>query len=249
MSLLQGVLRSEALDKKLRNINLNRAGSPNNLDKDDSDDELVNVISLPGTPSRSQVGSRAPSPTRGAATRPLPGPLHLNGSRPPTTDPLKIMPTEISQRIFSLLSTQELAQCARVSRKWSRSQTINYVWFQHYRKENFHDESLPPGKWSKRESKQNWRVEYFQANHRSPRLGSSDGISRTSSPSLSGHQTPRELKEEKWRLESEAAAKPSKVEMRGIYKELGGRKARAKTKLGSAGGVRDKGGWEEDDHW
>ena len=30
------------------------------------------------------------------------------------------------------------------------------VWFQHYRKENFHDESLPPGKWTKRESKQNW---------------------------------------------------------------------------------------------
>jgi len=29
---------------------LNRAVSPNNVDKDDSDDELVNVISLPGTP-------------------------------------------------------------------------------------------------------------------------------------------------------------------------------------------------------
>jgi hypothetical protein len=61
-----------------------------------------------------------------------------------------------------------------VSKKWNRSQTLNYgrpllfsffssqsltqppVWFQHYRKENFHDESLPPGKWTKRESKQNW---------------------------------------------------------------------------------------------
>jgi hypothetical protein len=30
------------------------------------------------------------------------------------------------------------------------------VWFQHYRKENFHDENLPPGKWTRRESKQNW---------------------------------------------------------------------------------------------
>ena len=30
------------------------------------------------------------------------------------------------------------------------------VWFQYYRKENFYDESLPPGKWTKRESKQNW---------------------------------------------------------------------------------------------
>jgi hypothetical protein len=32
----------------------------------------------------------------------------------------------------------------------------NPVWFQHYRKENFQDDSLPPGKWTKRESKQNW---------------------------------------------------------------------------------------------
>jgi hypothetical protein len=54
------------------------------------------------------------------------------------------------------------------------------------------------------------------------------------------------VKEEKWRLESEAAAKPDKVEMRSIYKELGGRKARTKAKLGSAGRGRDKGGWEGD---
>ena len=33
------------------------------------------------------------------------------------------------------------------------------VWFQHYRKENFYDTSLPQGKWTKRESKQNW-VQY-----------------------------------------------------------------------------------------
>ena len=32
--------------------------------------------------------------------------------------------------------------------------------------------------------------------------------------------------------------------MREMYKELGGRKARAKTKLGSSG-IRDKGGWNE----
>lgn len=30
------------------------------------------------------------------------------------------------------------------------------VWFRYYRKENFSDDSLPPGKWTKRESKQNW---------------------------------------------------------------------------------------------
>lgn len=31
-----------------------------------------------------------------------------------------------------------------------------------------------------------------------------------------------------------------------MYKELGGRKSRGKTKLGSSG-VRDKGGWGEED--
>ena len=38
----------------------------------------------------------------------------------------------------------------------SRSRPGLPVWFQHYRKENFHDESLPQGKWTKRESKQSW---------------------------------------------------------------------------------------------
>jgi hypothetical protein len=67
------------------------------------------------------------------------------------------------------------------------------------------------------------------------------------SPST-GYQTPRELKEEQWKLEAQAAAKPGKVEMREMYKELGGRKARGKTKLGSSG-IRDKGGWNEDADW
>ena len=61
----------------------------------------------------------------------------------------------------------------------------------------------------------------------------------------SGYQTPREIKEERWRQEAEPSSKPGKVEMRGMYKELGGRKSKAKTKLGSTG-VRDRGGWEGD---
>jgi hypothetical protein len=81
---------------------------------------------------------------------------------------------------------------------------------------------------------------------RSPTSASfSRGESGYASPSLStGYQTPRELKEEQWKLEAQVA-KPGKVEMREMYKELGGRKARAKTKLGSSG-IRDKGGWNED---
>jgi hypothetical protein len=88
---------------------------------------------------------------------------------------------------------------------------------------------------------------YLQAgNNRSPYLGPvNGGGSRGSSPSISGQQTPREIKEERWRLEAEEVLKPSKLEMRGMYKEMGGRKPKTKTKLGSSGGVRDKGGWEE----
>jgi hypothetical protein len=52
---------------------------------------------------------------------------------------------------------------------------------------------------------------------------------------MSGHQTPREIKEEQWRLESETISQPGKLEMREMYKELGGCKTRTKTKLGSTG--------------
>jgi hypothetical protein len=62
-----------------------------------------------------------------------------------------------------------------------------------------------------------------------------------SSPSRSGYQTPKEINEEKWRAEEQT--RPGKVEMREMYKELGGRKSRNKTKLGGAGGHRDRTGW------
>ncbi|KAJ7604759.1 hypothetical protein B0H17DRAFT_1120778 [Mycena rosella] len=240
MSLLQGVLRSHVPDSKAIEKRLNKVAQ--STSSDESDDELVNVVSLPGTPAR----TRPPSPTRnGAAARPLPGPLHLSSRR----DLLKALPTEISQRIFGRLSIKDLATCALVSKKWSRSQTINYVWFQHYRNENFHDESLPAGKWTKRESKQNWRVMHLQnAGRRSPGNTGVNGLSRGSgytSPSMSGAQTPREIKEEKWRQEAETTT-PGKIEMRSMYKELGGRKSKGKNKWGSSG-VRDKGGWSGDD--
>lgn len=85
-------------------------------------------VSLPGTPARSVPPSRPQSPTPRAAGRPAPGPLHLVAStlRKPTKDPLKIFPTDLSQKIFNRLSIKELAKCARVSRKWSKSQTLNY---------------------------------------------------------------------------------------------------------------------------
>ena len=123
---------------------------------------------------------------------------------------------------------------------------VSTVWFQHYRKDYFHDDALPAGKWSKRESKQNWRVTYLQTlrNREREPLQFSRPITPASNYA-SGQQTPREIREEKWRQEAEAQSKPTKLEMREMYKELGGRKARGKGKVGATGGARDKGGWGE----
>jgi hypothetical protein len=79
--------------------------------------------------------------------------------------------------------------------------------------------------------------------NRSPHLGPVQTRSGHTSPTASGYQTPREIREERWRLEAEAVEKPGKVEMREMYKELNGRKSKAKGKLGGTVGIRDKGGW------
>ena len=78
--------------------------------------------------------------------------------------------------------------------------------------------------------------------NRSPPLGPVQSRSGRTSPT-SGYQTPREMREERWRLEAEAVERPGKTEMREMYKELNGRKSKAKGKLGGMTGIRDKGGW------
>ncbi|KAH9939010.1 uncharacterized protein BXZ73DRAFT_44252 [Epithele typhae] len=242
MSLLQDVLRTQTLDSLDKALGSGRT-SP------DDDYELINVVSLPGSPGRSRPASRPTSrphsPTRnGFSGLSRSSPLQI--ARGPTRDPLRALPTDVAQRIFSQLSIRELSRCSRVSKKWSKSQTLNYVWFQHYRKENFHDDSLPPGKWTKRESKQNWRTTYLNAIPRRspPQSPGPRSISGYESP-RSGQQTPRELREEKWRQEAEVVSRPTKVEMREAYKELNGRKARGKGKLGGMSGMRDRAGFSD----
>ena len=102
-------------------------------------------ISTPGTPRRlqSRSTSRSTSPTRGngeggrsgAALRRVPGPLHLStlstttsSPKPPKskTDPVRVLTTDLVQRIFSILSVKDLASCSRVSLKWNKSQSLNY---------------------------------------------------------------------------------------------------------------------------
>ena len=58
----------------------------------------------------------------------------------------------------------------------------------------------------------------------------------------SGYVTPKEAREEAWKQEAEQKDSPTKNEMREMYKELGGRKAKGKGKFGAT--TRDKGGWE-----
>lgn len=116
--------------------------------------------------------------------------------------------------------------------------------------EAFHDESLPAGKWTRRESKQNWRATYLEMRKKDEReqgsayLGyrSSGGYSGARSGAASGYQTPREIKEEQWKQEAEST-KPGKLEMREMYKELGGRKSKGKAKYTAGANSRDRGGW------
>lgn len=145
-SLLQDVLRPSVADQlstQLKSVSLRH--SPPRTDKDDSEDELVDVVSLhkmfddsilvtdnltqqslPGTPSRSRASTRPSSPTRsGASRRPVPGPLLLS-KRSSTSDPLRVFPSAVSQRIFGQLNIRDLASCSRVSKKWSQSQSLNY---------------------------------------------------------------------------------------------------------------------------
>jgi len=138
-----------------------------------------------------------------------------------------------------------------VSKKWSRSQTINHVWFQIYRKENFHDVSLPPGKWTRRESKQNWRLVYLDSRRKASKEANRSYLRNdlvdpayysSSSRGGSGYQTPREIREDRWRTDSDGV-RLSKNDMRAAYKDLGGRKSREKSKYQTGGSARDRGGW------
>ncbi|KDQ17618.1 hypothetical protein BOTBODRAFT_29794 [Botryobasidium botryosum FD-172 SS1] len=262
MSLLQDLLKQTSIDRRngLRPLTRHRSPSPDS----DGDSELIGVVTTPGTPRRiasrpssissSRASSQPPSPpsynlpasTRSRGPHPLTGVSRVKSTS--STDPLKVLPTEINQRIFGLLTLRDLATCSRVNRKWKKSQTLNYVWFQQYRKENFQDTSLPPGKWTRRESKQDWRQIYMTSSRPSP-----PSSARFISLPASGIQTPRELREEQWRNEAAETASPkkgaAKVEMREMYKELGGRMARGKNRVKN-GESRDRGGWNAgSDDW
>ncbi|KAE8267549.1 hypothetical protein A4X09_0g4796 [Tilletia walkeri] len=107
-----------------------------------SDDELVDVISLPGTaPGTPRNISRPSSPSNGNRTETSPSKSSsrsrvaaVGGSAVKTkskTDPLRSLPAEVSQRIFLQLSIPTLISCSAVSKRWRRSATLNFCWFKY----------------------------------------------------------------------------------------------------------------------
>ena len=114
--------------------------------------------------------------------------------------------------------------------------------------------SYTPPRYSRPSSPYNNTLSF--ANIMSAAISSSDGPYVSSSSRVSngggggsgsGYVTPKEAREEMWRMEAEDKEKLTKNEMREMYKELGGRKARSKAKFGGA--VRDKGGWDAGGHF
>jgi len=263
MSLLHDVLRTTAnvaqISAKPKDVNIldnpptQRAATPSSEDGRSDDDELINVMSVPGTPRRvpSRPMSRSTSPTRsGAPSRKAQStlhPLHITPSTPRSkTDPLRVLTTDLIQRIFSMLSTEDLATSSRVSLKWNKSQSLNYLWFRHYRKEEFGDKSLPTGKWTRKESKEDWRKTFFKMHRENAERDGQTSRYGYATPDYpgSGYATPKEIREARWAQENAADASGiglGKVEMREMYKGLGGRMAKSKNR----GVGRDKGGWED----
>ncbi|KAH8799536.1 hypothetical protein DL96DRAFT_1637613 [Flagelloscypha sp. PMI_526] len=253
MSLLQDVLKSSTLsashtkelERRLKGISMRTNDDDAELD---DDEVLVNVVSIPGTPIRTRPSSPTKSKPSSRSSSRLPGSSLAAVKR--SSDPLRAFPTEISQRIFGRLGLKDLSTCGAVSQKWRASQTMNYVWFLYYRKDNFGDSSIPTGKWTKRESKQNWR-QLTLSSMRQSALDQERSVYSGYSTPVSAHGdgtlTPREMKEEKWKAEASEKSS-SKADMRNMYKELGGRKFKGKGKFGASSGVRDRGGWDDGDY-
>ncbi|WVF65976.1 hypothetical protein IAT40_000714 [Kwoniella sp. CBS 6097] len=85
----------------------------------DDEQEMIGVGkgTRPGTPTGSGkgqvLGQRLPSALGGKNSK----------------DPLRVLPTHIAVRVFLQLDIRALARCNRVSKRWRKSSTLNYVWF------------------------------------------------------------------------------------------------------------------------
>lgn len=155
-NLLQSVLSSRLANASLNDDSQNGAESLNDWEQVDSEDEVVQVRSVPataiGTPVErpsSPVGSGSPGPSRLAvetdttdqdsdvaasiaAKRPTLKSRVSRKTRTNRTDPLRSLTSEIAQHIFLQLSVDSLLSCSAVCKRWRRSATLNYCWYRHY---------------------------------------------------------------------------------------------------------------------
>ncbi|PWN34979.1 uncharacterized protein FA14DRAFT_132908 [Meira miltonrushii] len=218
-----------------------------------SDDELVNVVSLPGTVPGTPHISRPPSP--GGMTRSTPSKRSTLGksigtgiARKSKTDPLRTLPKEVSQRIFLSLPVSSLISLSQVNKRYRRSATLNYCWYRQCNKgtmveEQADDLASGGAKWTRRASKMDWKTQYAKQRKmeakEQQRLESLPGSgavtpSRTQRLRDEGIKTASEQRQDEWREQEQQGY--TKEEMRDWYKEQGG------TKGGKLKGKRGKGG-------
>ncbi|KAI5478299.1 F-box domain, cyclin-like domain containing protein [Pseudohyphozyma bogoriensis] len=229
----------------------------------DSEDELIEVRTPIATPALSVAStpsaSRSASPTRAPGS---PGGGGRNGrsrsgagkprrdktkelakaaANAATMDPLAKFPGEVNVRIFGLLGVDDLLTCGLVSKKWRRSQTINWSWFTLLESITYVSPSertqttsgLPT--WRRGDSKVDWAARYASICRR-------DDVEKPPSDVDEDGLTFKEAREAKWKDENEEAEALAldKGEARKYYKSLGNSKIKGKTGKGQ---VRT---WEQD---
>ncbi|TIA91059.1 hypothetical protein E3P99_01219 [Wallemia hederae] len=191
-----------------------------NAGSEDGDDDVVSVYTGSGISTPNRRRDRSEEREKG-----------------PERDPMKVFTHDISTNIFRRLSQQDLKQCHRVSRRWRKSQVINYIWFEIYRQRFFDGETTSSlqGKWTRRESRQDWKLQYKSANRRPFESAVVEQLERT--------VTPSQMRESEWAAQANRAP-PTKNEQREEYKQLKGRKPRNKGVRGenASRGIRDESG-------
>jgi len=210
----------------------------------EDEDQIVGV-KTPATPrAQSRASSRSTSPTRANKRREL-------KEKEKGLDPLRRLPGELSQKIFGSLDIHSLLNCGRVSKRWRKSQTINWCWYVHYQRKSFtyfdddwYGEKLPS--WTKKESKTAW-AQRFASTYRRDDLATEADLERARSD---GWRTPKEEREERWRIENGDADSENvepgsdKLAMRAYYKSLKNSKAKGKGGRSVSERGRDRTGWD-----
>jgi len=220
-------------------------------------DELVPVQtpagSAFGSPTTSAASSRASSPDRNGSRS---GSRKGKGKgKPPRDktkekakadagrlDPLARFPNSVSARIFEPLSAGDLFRCQGVSKKWRKSQTINYTWYRLMATIAHQQFDVPPApplldptgqlSWPRADSLADWSDKYTEA-YRPTAFESDDSFEESSGDERDEEGlTLKERREARWAEENEGQ-NMTKVEARQYYKTLGNSKTKGKTGKGS----------------